>query len=439
MSGTNPVGRWALPLSTGGGVQDPTTYKANIDASLAVAQRVADAFAPKPALPAAMSVLIDAGFIASETAAGQQSVVEVAAQSVTIAAAPGAPLNWIDLIVIDGGTGAASVVAGTPTNSPLPPALPAGKRQVAQVAVASGTSAITAANITDLRAVWSGGGGAAGIPWAVASGSADAITASYAPATPNPIADGMILGLRATAANATTSPSFAPHGQTPHPITKKGGVPLVAGDIPGALAECLLRYNLANARWELLNPADPPPAAIPSGAVMPYAGSSTPSGWLLCYGQAVSRATYAALFAALGTTYGAGDGSTTFNIPDLRGRAAFGLDNMGGTAANRITSAGSGISGTTLGAAGGDEHMPAHGHSASVSDPGHSHTITTEAYEDGVDPLYQGWQNGNDGPSTATLPSNVATTGISVSLGTSGAGISANMPPALMLTHIIKT
>src|SRR6185437_3048659 len=48
--------------------------------------------------------------------------------------------------------------------------------------------------------------------------------------------------------------SFAPDGQAAHPITKKGGAPLLAGDIPGALAECLLRYNLANTRWELLNP-----------------------------------------------------------------------------------------------------------------------------------------------------------------------------------------
>ena len=147
MSGTNPVGSWALPLSSGGGVQDPTTYKANIDASLAVAQRVADAFAPKPAVPASMSVRLDAGFIASESPAGQQSVVEVAAQSVTIAAAPGAPLSRIDLVVIDGATGAASAVAGTPGNPPSPPSLPPGKRQVAQIAVASGASAITAANM----------------------------------------------------------------------------------------------------------------------------------------------------------------------------------------------------------------------------------------------------------------------------------------------------
>lgn len=95
--------------------------------------------------------------------------------------------------------------------------------------------------------------------------------------------------------------------------------------------------------------------AAPSGVVLPFAGSAAPYGWLLCFGQAVSRTTYAALFAALGTTYGSGDGSTTFNLPDLRGRVAGGKDNMGGTAANRLTSGGSGVNGLVLGAAGGSQ------------------------------------------------------------------------------------
>ena len=54
---------------------------------------------------------------------------------------------------------------------------------------------------------------------------------------------------------------------------------------------------------------------LPAGAVIPYAGSAAPAGWLLCGGQAVSRSDYAALFAIIGTTYGVGNGSTTFNLP----------------------------------------------------------------------------------------------------------------------------
>ncbi len=63
----------------------------------------------------------------------------------------------------------------------------------------------------------------------------------------------------------------------------------------------------------------------PIGAIIAYGGSSDPSGWLICDGRAISRTTYADLFAAISTAYGAGDGSTTFNIPDLRGRTAVGL------------------------------------------------------------------------------------------------------------------
>ncbi|HWP27634.1 MAG TPA: phage tail protein [Xanthobacteraceae bacterium] len=91
---------------------------------------------------------------------------------------------------------------------------------------------------------------------------------------------------------------------------------------------------------------------IPPGVVMPYAGTSEPSGWLFCYGQAVSRTTYAALFSAIGTTYGAGDGSTTFNLPDLRGRTVAGKDNMGGTSADRLTNQSGGLDGDVLGASG---------------------------------------------------------------------------------------
>lgn len=75
---------------------------------------------------------------------------------------------------------------------------------------------------------------------------------------------------------------------------------------------------------------------VPTGVVQPFAGSTSPTGWLLCAGQAVSRSTYADLFGAIGTTYGAGDGTTTFNLPDLRGRVVAGKDDMGGTAANRL-------------------------------------------------------------------------------------------------------
>lgn len=78
-----------------------------------------------------------------------------------------------------------------------------------------------------------------------------------------------------------------------------------------------------------------PKLGIP-GLVFPFAGSAVPAGMLLCGGQAVSRATYAALFAVIGTTYGSGDGSTTFNVPDLRGEFVRGLDAGRGVDAGRL-------------------------------------------------------------------------------------------------------
>ena len=79
------------------------------------------------------------------------------------------------------------------------------------------------------------------------------------------------------------------------------------------------------------------PKDLPSGILLPFAGSTAPDGWLLCAGQEVNRETYSNLFAVIGISYGIGDGSTTFNLPDLRGRMPMGLDNMGGSSANRVT------------------------------------------------------------------------------------------------------
>jgi microcystin-dependent protein len=104
---------------------------------------------------------------------------------------------------------------------------------------------------------------------------------------------------------------------------------------------------------------------MPIGAVQAFAGVP-PAGWLLCSGAQVSRTTYAALFGVISTTYGAGDGSTTFNLPDLRGRAIIG------------TGTGTGLTPRTLADTLGNEthtitvtELPSHNHG--VTDPGHTH------------------------------------------------------------------
>jgi microcystin-dependent protein len=136
---------------------------------------------------------------------------------------------------------------------------------------------------------------------------------------------------------------------------------------------------------------------VPVGVLVPFAGSTSPAGWELCYGQAISRTTYAGLFTTIGTTYGSGDGSTTFNVPDLRGRVSAGKDDMGGTAASRLTSTVLTAS-NTLGATGGTQThtltsaqsgVPAHSHSIQVANvhtftgiigsTGHGGTVTYNA------------------------------------------------------------
>lgn len=92
--------------------------------------------------------------------------------------------------------------------------------------------------------------------WVVAGGAADAITAAYVPAL-TALVDGQLCLFRAAAANATGTPTFSPNSLTAHTITKKGGAALAISDIPGNLAEVVVRYNLASTRWELLNPAVP--------------------------------------------------------------------------------------------------------------------------------------------------------------------------------------
>jgi microcystin-dependent protein len=175
--------------------------------------------------------------------------------------------------------------------------------------------------------------------------------------------------------------------------------------------------------------------SIPSGAVFPYAGISQPSGYLFCYGQAISRSTYSDLFSAIGTTYGSGDFTTTFNLPDLRGRVVAGQDDMGGSSANRLTGASGGVNGDTLGAAGGDEghqltaaQLAAHTHSAGS----YQTTIPTFANEEGSEQVLQR----NTGVNQAAFTS-YALTGSSGSTGSNAEH--NNVQPTFILNYIIKT
>ena len=107
--------------------------------------------------------------------------------------------------------------------------------------------------------------------------------------------------------------------------------------------------------------------SLPIGVIHIYAGSNTPTGWMICDGSEVSRTQYSDLFSKIGEIYGSGDGISTFNIPDLRGRIPVGKDDMGGTSSFRVSN------GDVLGNSGGSEN-----HTLTIDEmPSHSHSMTT--------------------------------------------------------------
>jgi microcystin-dependent protein len=210
-------------------------------------------------------------------------------------------------------------------------------------------------------------------------------------------------------------------------------------------------------------------AVLPAGCMMDYAGTTEPLGWVFCYGQDMSTTTYAALFAAIGYTYG-GSGAT-FKVPDCRGRVTAGDDNMGGTAANRITTAGSGMDGKVLGIAGGAEsliittaQMPAHTHVTTdhihTGVTNHLHLVPNHQHLlPGPVPEYTGTDRGGSGTfglnpsgrytdaSTGAVWSGAADRALSTGVAdrvlttTSVGGGTAinNVQPTIVMNKIIKT
>jgi microcystin-dependent protein len=305
--------------------------------------------------------------------------------------------------------------------------------------------------------------------WTIAGGSSDSITATYTPAL-TALSDGQICFFRATAANATPTPTFAPNGLPARTITKLGGSALGIGDIAGNLAEAVVRYNLANTRWELLNPSLVSLAALvtanllPTGFVGLTISSSPPAGWLMfddgTFGSASSgssnsnsaanQALFNILFAspftdataplftstgaattraAQGSAAAAWAANCRMSLPKVLGRAL------------AIAGSGSGLTARTLGQILGEEthlltvaEIPAHSHANTLSDPGHSHT-----YNNAATNAIESSTGGSNTATTTSATTNPNTTGISINnVNAGGGGSHNNMQPTSFLNAMVK-
>lgn len=274
-------------------------------------------------------------------------------------------------------------------------------------------------------------------------GTSTAYTLSYGIA-PGALVDGMMHLVQFSTANgAAATLNVGGLGATPLHYHAAGAWRLAPPGLIGVDQVLRVAYHGSSGAYRIVGPGNR------TGEVVAYAGSTAPAGSLLCYGQAVSRTDYAGLFAAIATAHGVGDGSTTFNVPDLRGRAAFGLDNMGGPTANRLSSI---LASTTLGAVGGAQTESA-GVSVSVSG-GVSVAVTVSGTLNGTANGYQagglwdadGQRNGGTMLGTATV------IGASVNGALSGGGTGSfsgggsggtaavtNVPPAMVLNYVIRT
>ena len=228
-----------------------------------------------------------------------------------------------------------------------------------------------------------------------------------------------------------------------------------------------------------VGPAGATSLGLPTGSITPFAGISAPTGWLLCFGQTLSRTTYPDLFAVLSTTYNTGgEAGTDFRLPDLRGRVIAGQDDMGGISANRLTGQSGGVDGDVMGGTGGSEthtltsaQMPTHTHTQnSHNHTQNSHNHSQDAHGHALGPgqsfgmsgtnfgggnpgdftvlvaavqwinqgSYQGPYSAN--ATTATNIANTATNQATTATNqdTGGGGAHNNIQPTIVLNYIIK-
>lgn len=301
------------------------------------------------------------------------------------------------------------------------------------------------------------------INWSVATGTDD-YGVILTPAL-TVLADGQLIYARIPNTQTRTSPSptLSVNALASHPITKIGGVVLVSGDMQ-ANQECIFRYNLANTRWELLNPAGATVSSPTTGDVKLTIKTTADAGWLLfddgTFGSATSgssnsnsaanQALFTLMFnnlsdtaaplltsggagttrAGQGTAAAAWAANCRMTLPKTLGRAL------------AVAGAGSGLTSRALGAIVGEEshllttgEIPSHTHTNSLTDPGHTHSQTIPAFYNS----FAGGGSGAAGAPSGTGTTGSSTTGITINnAAQGGGGTHNNMQPTAFLNAMIK-
>jgi microcystin-dependent protein len=248
-------------------------------------------------------------------------------------------------------------------------------------------------------------------------------------ANANPLAGGKLYAYQAgtlIAQNTYSDQALTVPNANPVILDANGEATIFIPD--GTLYRFILKNSLDVVQWdvtgvEMVAPAAPSnPSPVPTGAMIAFGAAAAPTGYTLCDGSAINRVTFAALFAVIGTTYGAGDGATTFNVPDMRGKFPFGKAAAG--------------TGNALGASFGTiDHVhtgPAHTHPVTVPYSGWGTNANTP-------PLAGKLQAGGSGAgSEAGVTQATGDQNINTGAATAGNTGTGN-PPGLVFNWIIKT
>lgn len=275
---------------------------------------------------------------------------------------------------------------------------------------------------------------------ATTAGSSTAYTLAYGVA-PGALVDGMTHLVQFNAAPGI-APTLSINGLASCPLHyySVGAWRLVPAGLWGADQIFRVAYHSTSGTYRLLHFDNR------TGELAPYVGSTAPSGSLLCYGQVVSRTAYAGLFAALGTTHNiGGEAGTDFRLPDLRGRVPAGADNMGGSAANRLTATTLSPNGNTIGATGGAQTETA-SISGTASGTLGALTVNVSGVTDGPN---TGIDGSNSGSGSSFNFSNPAHTHAFTATGSTGpSGVSfpvggtttaaVNIQPTIISNYLIR-